>query len=258
MEEYKRQQLNRANEASDAAYWANKRAIQEFNEKARAAGHRTSATCALKETESLAKSLGASASMPALSLAHAAPKAPAKMPGFSMGAKFKGPEDVADFSPGPSTASPQLIHQLERASLPRNPSWSWGNRPDRNRPARAAFQSSPPFVVISHDVLEATHFRSSPKFSMGVRHAYAAGDERPGTSPGRVIRAADHPARRPGPSSYKVKHKQDARLPEAPTYSFPRAQRNGAGGEMLSAGLDSPGPSAYDPSTTFLSTKLAL
>lgn len=258
MEEYKRQQLSRANDASDASYWANKRAIQEFNEKARAAGHKVSADAALKGPASPAKSLGASASMSVLSSAHAAPKAPGKMPGFSMGAKFKGPEDVADFSPGPSTASPQLIRQLERASLPRNPAWSWGKAPDRNRPTKQAFEPSPPFVVISNDVLEAVHFRSSPKFSMGVRHAYAAGDERPGTTPGSVIRAADHPARRPGPASYKVKHKQDARLPEAPTYSFSRAQRHGVGGDMLHAREDSPGPSAYDASMTFLSSKLTL
>jgi hypothetical protein len=257
MEEYKRQQLNRANEAADAAYWANKRAIQEFNEKARAAGHKLSGDAALKEAQSPAKSLGASPSMPLLPLVHAAPKSPGKMPGYTFGTKFKGPEDIADSTPGPATASPQLMQQLELASLPRNPSWSWGKAPSRTRPAKTAVQPAPPFVLVSNEVLEATHFRSSPKYSMGLRHAYALADERPGTTPGSVIRAADHPARRPGPASYDVEHTQEARMAVAPRYSFSRAPRGVGGAEELHAGEKSPGPSTYNASTTFVSSKLA-
>ena len=90
---------------------------------------------------------------------------------------------------------------------------------------------------------------------------YVSGDQRPGTAPGKpAILGADHPARRPGPASYDVRHNKDARIQIAPAYSFSKSTRNGInpGGAVLPAGEVSPGPADYTHDATFLSAKLAL
>ena len=143
--------------------------------------------------------------------------------------------------------------QMQHASLPRNPSWSWGKPPEARR--AAASVHSPPFALLSNDLIEKTHFRRSPQFSFGARHAYAGGGERPGTSPANpAVLGADHPSRRPGPASYSVLQKNNARLQTAPASSFSKLARGGA---VPQAGEGSPGPAAYTGDATFLSAKLA-